>query len=141
MSLIGAAIVTTFAALAALHLYWGLGGFWPGTDPQSLNDRVSGMRRVVATNLLSCAMVAGALLAAAAIVIFRHTLAPTGVTGLVIYGGYATLILVFGLRGLAPYVTPAFNYARGKPFYTLNRRYYAPLCLLIAVGLFADFPH
>jgi hypothetical protein len=47
---------------------------------------------------------------------------------------------VFGLRGLAPYVTLAFNYARGKPFFELNRRYYAPLCLLIAAALVVDYP-
>ncbi|MEJ0060569.1 MAG: hypothetical protein WDM79_13780 [Terricaulis sp.] len=36
--------------------------------------------------------------------------------------------------------TPAFNYARGTPFYDLNRRYYAPLCLAIAAALIADYP-
>ncbi len=59
---------------------------------------------------------------------------------MVIFGGYAALVLVFGLRGLAPYVTPIFNYARQTPFFVLNRRYYAPLCLLIAAGLVVDFP-
>jgi hypothetical protein len=85
-------------------------------------------------------MVAAALFSAAAIVILRHTFAPTGFAALIIYGGYITLILIFGLRGLAPYLTPVFNYARGTPFYSLNLKYYAPICLILAAGLIADFP-
>jgi hypothetical protein len=50
------------------------------------------------------------------------------------------LIAVFALRGLAPYVTPVFEYARGTPFFELNRLYYAPLCLVIAAGLAINFP-
>jgi hypothetical protein len=37
-------------------------------------------------------------------------------------------------------VSPVFEYARGTPFFELNRLYYAPLCLLIAAALAADFP-
>jgi len=85
-------------------------------------------------------MVGSALAAAAAIVVLRHTVPPEGLSALIIYGGYVTLMLVFGLRGLAPYLTPAFNYARATPFYALNRKYYAPLCLLIAAGFIIDFP-
>jgi len=29
---------------------------------------------------------------------------------------------------MASYVTRAFDYARSRPFYKLNRRYYAPPC-------------
>ena len=58
----------------------------------------------------------------------------------VVVAGYGVLILVFGLRGIAPYVSPMFEYARGTPFFELNRSYHAPLCLLIAAALTADFP-
>jgi hypothetical protein len=59
---------------------------------------------------------------------------------LVAYGGYVVLITVFGLRGVATYVTRVFDYARATPFYTLNRRYYAPLCIALAIALVVDFP-
>jgi len=58
----------------------------------------------------------------------------------IVIAGYVVLILVFGLRGLAPYVTSVFEYARGTPFFEMNRLYYAPLCLLIAAGLTLNFP-
>lgn len=140
MSIIGIGLVAILLVIALLHLYWGLGGFWPGTDAKSLSERVAGTSRSVASKLVPCVMVASALAAAAASVVLRHVLLPEGLFALIIYGGYVTLILVFGLRGLAPYLTPAFNYARATPFYVLNRKYYAPLCLLIAAGFIIDFP-
>src|SRR5262245_25879949 len=86
-------------------------------------------------------MVALALTAAAAIVFVGQSFVISGLLpALIIYGGYVVLILVFGLLGLAPYLTRAFDYARGTPFFTLNRRYYAPLCLAIAAGLIATYP-
>lgn len=85
-------------------------------------------------------MVAAALAAAAAVVYAGHSsIVPAQFTWVVL-AGYAVLVLVFGLRGLAPYLSPAFEYARGTPFFDLNRLYYAPLCLLIALALAADFP-
>lgn len=140
MSLVGGALIVVLSALAALHLYWGFGGFWPGTDARSLSQRVAGTNGATASQLGPCVVVATALLAAAGIVFLGQGVAPEGFLALVIHGGYITLILVFGLRGLAPYVTPIFNYACETPFFTLNRRYYAPLCLVMAAGLVADFP-
>ena len=42
----GLAIVVScaLAAIAGLHLYWGIGGFWPGHDAASLVDMVVGAR-------------------------------------------------------------------------------------------------
>ncbi|HEV7692389.1 MAG TPA: DUF3995 domain-containing protein [Hyphomonadaceae bacterium] len=140
MSLIPVALICVLVALAALHLYWGFGGFWPGTDGKTLSERVAGTSRNVASKLSSCAMVSAALLAAAAIVVAGQVEIAGAFPALIVLGGYAVLILVFALRGLAPYLTPAFNYARATPFFELNRRYYAPLCLLIAAGLIASYP-
>ena len=140
MSIAGGGLIVVLAALAALHFYWGFGGVWPGSDPQSLSERVAGTSRNVASKFLPCAIVAVALLSAAAIVFAGQGNLQYGLPELIVYGGYATLILVFALRGLAPYLTPVFNYARGTPFFELNRRYYAPLCLLIAAVLVFDYP-
>lgn len=140
MSIAGGGLIIILVALAALHFYWGFGGFWPGTDSRSLSERVAGTSRNVASSFTSCALVATALLAAAAIVFAGQGSLQYGLPELIVYGGYAALILVFGLRGLAPYLTPAFNYARGTPFFDLNRRYYAPLCLVIAAALAFDYP-
>jgi hypothetical protein len=140
VSIIAAGLILVLTALAGLHLYWGFGGYWPGADAVSLSERVAGTSRPVASKLASCAMVAAALLAAAAIVFAGQRAIGDGFPALIIFGGYVVLILVFGLRGLAPYLTPVFDYARETPFFELNRRYYAPLCLLISLGLVLSFP-
>lgn len=140
MSITGALLIGVLLFLAGLHLYWGVGGVWPGHDAESLRLAVVGTRHGTMPGLAACAVVATALFAAAAIVFLRHGRIVSGLPSLIVYGGYATLILVFGLRGLAPYLTGVFEYARGTPFFELNRQYYAPLCLLIAGGLAMNFP-
>lgn len=140
MSMIGAALIVVLIALGALHLYWGLGGRWPGHDEESLLLRVSGAKSGRMYGLVACALVALALSLAASVVFVGQGPVEGILAAVFVYGGYAVLIAVFGLRGLAAYITPAFAYARGTPFYDLNRRYYAPLCLLIALGLAVDFP-
>lgn len=140
MSIVAVGLILVLTALAGLHFYWGFGGFWPGTDAVTLSQHVAGTSRPVASKLASCAMVAAALIAAAAIVFAGQRAIGDGFPALIVYGGHIVLILVFGGRGLAPYASPAFDYARGTPFFELNRRYYAPLCLLIAVGLALTFP-
>jgi Protein of unknown function (DUF3995) len=132
-------LVVVLLALAGLHLYWGLGGYWPGADGPSLSERVVGTRGRP-PGFLACALVALALLAAAGVVVSAHAGPAFGRQSWIAYGGYACLILVFGLRGLASYLTPVFGYARGTPFYDLNRKYYSPLCVIIAVLLIVDYP-
>jgi hypothetical protein len=133
-------LIFILLAIAALHLYWGFGGFWPGTDADSLRATVVGTARGPMYGLAACAMVAGALGAAAALVVMRHTIGTTGLLRLVVLAGYCVMILVFAARGLAPYVSPVFEYARGRPFFDLNLWLYAPLCLAIAALLVLDFP-
>lgn len=140
MSPLGVGLIAILLSLAGLHLYWGLGGRWPGHDEESLRLLVAGIRNGPMYGLGPCAMVAAALAAAAAVVYAGHSsIVPAQFTWIVL-AGYVVLILVFGMRGLAPYLSPAFEYARGTPFFDLNRLYYAPACLLVAVALAADFP-
>ena len=138
--MVGWALIAILLALAGLHLYWGLGGRWPGHDDDSLRLTVVGAKHGRMYGFWPSAMVALALTAAAALVFARHSALMTTGISWVIVAGYAVLVLVFGLRGLAPYLTPLFEYSRGTPFFDLNRLYYAPLCLLIAAGLVAQFP-
>lgn len=140
MNAFGVGLVAILLVLAALHLYWGVGGFWPGSDADSLRLHVVGTRSGAMPGFAACAAVAGALVAAAGVVLARHGVVPLGSFAWLATAGYVALIFVFGLRGLAPYLTPVFSYAQGTPFFELNRLYYAPLCLAIAAALLADFP-
>ena len=133
------ALIAVLLALSALHLYWGFGGRWPGHDAASLREMVVGSRGQHMPGLGPSAGVACALAAAALVVVLKHwPVAPW--QGWIITAGYVVLIAVFGLRGLATYVTPIFEYARGTAFVDLNRQMYSPLCLAIALALVLDFP-
>jgi len=137
---VGAGLISVLLALAALHLYWGLGGRWPGHDDASLVRIASGAQGGRMYGFGPCAAVAFALSSAAAVVYARHSAVMAGPFAWVVIAGFIVLILVFGGRGLAPYVSNVFDYARGTPFFDLNRQIYAPLCLTIALGLVIDAP-
>ena len=64
--------------------------------------------------LAACALVAGALIVAAAVVAARHSTLIGGPLKLLILAAYCVLILVFMVRGLAPYVSPVFV-VRARP--------------------------
>ena len=130
-------LIGVLLALAAIHAYWACGGRWPGHDEASLVERVvgrtSGMR---APSPASCIVVAAALASSAGLVFFKtFAVAPEAFEVLVAIGFWGAA-LVFLVRGVAGF-TPAFRYAEETPFYRLNRRYYSPLCLLMAAAFVA----
>jgi len=130
-------LIGVLFALSAIHAYWACGGRWPGHDEASLVERVvgrtSGMR---APSPASCIVVAAALASAAGLVLFKTLAVAPRQFDVLIAIGFRGAALVFLVRGIAGF-TPAFRYAEGTPFYRLNRRYYSPLCLLIAAAFFA----
>lgn len=140
MSALAIALIVVLLAIGGLHLYWGLGGRWPGHDADTLRLIVVGLKHGRMYGFWPSAMVAGALMAAALVVIAGHSPLMHTPLSWIIWAGYVVLILVFGGRGLAAYVSHAFDYAQGTPFFNLNRQIYSPLCLALAVGLVFDFP-
>jgi hypothetical protein len=120
-------------ALAGVHLYWGLGGRWPGHDEASMVEHVVGRTRGMrAPGLAASIGVALALATGGALV--AATLVSTPWDSWLKAARWL-LFAVFAGRGLATYVPPVFRYAEGTPFATLNRRAYGPLCLAIALGI------
>lgn len=120
-------------ALAGIHLYWGLGGRWPGHDEASMVEHVVGRTRGMrAPGLAASAAVALALAAGGVLVL--ATLTPTPWDPWLKAARWG-LFAVFAGRGLATYASPVFRYAEGTPFARLNRRAYGPLCLAIALGI------
>jgi hypothetical protein len=120
-------------ALSGVHLYWAFGGRWPGHDEASMVERVVGRTRGMrAPGLLASAAVALALAAGGALLAATLVSTPWDAP---LKAARWLLFAVFAARGLAAYVPPAFRYAEGTPFATLNRRAYGPLCLAIALGI------
>jgi hypothetical protein len=133
-----AILIVVLVALAALHAWWGVGGRWPGHDERSLVERVIGRTRSMRMpSLVRCLLVASALFAAAGLVAVKGKVIAVdfGAAGeMLVQAGFWMACAVFALRGLAGYIPPVFAYADGTPFASLNRRFYSPLCLLIAAG-------
>lgn len=131
-------LILVLVVLAVLHAWWGFGGLWPGRDERHLVGLVVGRTRSMQMpGLVASLLVALALLTAAALVALRAKLISVDfgapVDGL-LRTGFWIAFAVFALRGVAGFIPPIFTYASGTPFETLNRRFYSPLCLLIAIG-------
>lgn len=135
MKPLGAAVIVILTALAGLHVYWGVGGLWPGKTEAELLSRVVGLRRGVMPGPGACFAVALALLSAAYIVAVRQGAPRLGLSDTLWTLGYWGVGAVFLLRGIAAYAPGVFSYAIGTPFYDLNRHYYGPLCLAIAAAM------
>lgn len=138
MNIIALAVILVLVLLAAVHLYWGMGGRWPGHDDQSLVEMVVGRTAgMKAPDFWACLFVTGALLASAALVAFACGVVPTPdvpTVPLIVTLGFWTSCAVFALRGLAGFVPGIFRYADGTAFAHLNLVFYSPLCLAIAAG-------
>lgn len=132
---VGCALV----AIAGLHVYWGLGGFWPGHDAASLVDMVVGARPgTPVPPLWACLFVAICLLLPAVsswMIAYRATSAMPTLLAWIPAAALWFSALVFLARGLSTYLSPLVLSARGTAFYELDRMLYAPLCLGLAAGL------
>ncbi|MEX0969074.1 MAG: DUF3995 domain-containing protein [Paracoccaceae bacterium] len=122
-------LATILAALAALHLLWAIGFWWPIRDETQLARAIAGFKDIrTMPGAVPSALVAVALIA----VIWLLMGWPIGIWRSLGLGGAAA---VFILRGLAAY-SPAWRRITPEmPFARLDWRYYGPLCLIIGAGL------
>lgn len=123
-------------AIAGLHVYWALGGRWPGYDAASLNAIVVGGRKgsrmpPPRSTMVVAGGIAGIALGALAV---RDLLAlplPGAVRALTWLA--AAILALRGLGGfLEPWLRP---HTRALPYGRLNRQLYSPLCVALAAGL------
>ena len=131
-------LALVLVALAALHIFWGLGGVWPGRTPGDLARRVvGGPPGMSAPPPWACYAVAallllGAWMPLAFIGFFSAPLPPT-----VILWGLYGMAGVFFLRGVLGYFMERWRPSTvGSPFVRLNRVVYSPLCLLLGLLAF-----
>lgn len=133
MIALGSILAAILLLLAALHAYWGVGGFWPGTDAISCARTVGGFSGARAMpGVAACFGVAGALGAAALVALAASGALPIApmLSGIAALGA----ALVFLGRGIAGF-TPAWRkLTPEQPFARLDIRYYSPLCLAIGAG-------
>ena len=118
------------AGIAALHVGWGTGSSFPFSDQGVLADSVAGSQATPGPR--DCFAVAGLLACAAGVVAdvvpIGTTTRRTGLLGIALVLGGRGALGVAGRTGAIVPWTPSTR------FVDLDRRYYGPLCLLLAAG-------
>lgn len=118
-------------AIAALHLLWAIGFWWPIRDEAGLARAVVGQRGITRMpGALPASLVVVALMTAAWWPWYGMVAGPR-----LYLVGLAFLALGFALRGVAAYLPAWRRLVPEQPFARLDRAAYGPLCLLIA-GLY-----
>ncbi len=121
--------------LSGLHIYWGIGGVWPGHDVTSLARKVVRTPNIVRMPGAIPCMIVAAVLAVTALwpLVMIGLLPPIfSITLIYVYG--LIVAAVFLLRGVAAYTQAFRRRFPEEPFASRDRWLYAPLCLLIGAG-------
>ncbi len=135
MTPIALSMSAVLTLIAGLHVYWGIGGVWPGTDEASLARSVTGFRGAkqmpspAASLAVAACLVLAALWPSALAGLFATPFAPAGLVA-----GAVMLSLIFLARGTAGYLPAWRRLTPEEPFATNDRRYFSPLCLALGAG-------
>lgn len=132
---IAIALASLLAVIAGLHAYWGCGGLWPAATEDELIATVIGdaqAKRMPSPGL--CLLVALAIAVTAIWPLLLIWVSDAAaLRRLILVGGFA-IMAVFLLRGVAGFLPAWRRLHPREPFASYDRRYYSPLCLLIAAG-------
>jgi len=113
--------------IAAIHALWGLQIWVPIRDEEELARSVVGAKGVTRMpGTIPCFLVVAALLMVATALWLPRVM----LVQIVLWGSFA----VFLLRGLIAYTKFWRMMTPEQPFAANDRKYYAPLCLVIAAG-------
>jgi len=120
-----------FAGISAIHVLWATGATWPVRDSAAFADTLAGQDADAAPGPLACLGAAAGFATAAAVLAGfprrrprARRAAATGVVAVLTVRG------AFGLAGRTDLLVPGSTSSR---FRSLDRRFYAPLCVTMAV--------
>lgn len=135
MLILACALSVILLLITSLHVYWAIGGIWPGRDPASCARAVIGFREVKEMPSPSAAFAVAACL----VLVTLWPMALQGVfaTPFTHEGLAATSImigLVFFGRGVIGFTPWWRRLTPEQPFARLDARLYSPLCLAIGAG-------
>lgn len=132
---IAIALALVLTVIAGLHAYWGRGGLWPAASEQELIATVIGDARAKRMPSPALCLLVALAIAATAIwpLLLIRTPGSAALRPLLQLGGFA-IMAVFLLRGVAGFLPAWRRLHPREPFASYDRRYYSPLCLLIAAG-------
>ena len=128
MTILVSSLIAIIGAVAAIHIMWGIGFWFPIRDEERLVRAVVGAKD--ATRMpgpIPCGMVSASLIVVMFALPAPHALVRDIVLGL------ATLLLA--LRGVLAWVPMWRRMTPQEPFASLDRYAYGPLCLAISIGI------
>ncbi len=135
MIIVSILIFITLSIVALIHAYWAFGGHWPGHDEQSLVRSVVGTKGLTTMPPFWLTMIVVPLIFIAGLFpLFWIGILPWFLPSILLSLGMFVVTSVFLLRGLFSYTPMARNMGFEEPFNTLDKKYYAPLCLVIGAG-------
>jgi hypothetical protein len=130
--LVALALAAVFTALAALHVYWAVVGVQGGAAVPTRADGTPLFRPGAGGTLA----VAGALLAAATVVLGRGGVAALPVPPALYRVGAWGLGLLLGARAVGDFrYVGLFKRERATPFARRDTVLYSPLCVALAAGV------
>jgi hypothetical protein len=116
--------------LATIHMLWGFGYWFPMCDEADLVRVVVGAKDVDRMpGPIPCGLVSALLLVVLIVLWSEPHWARTLILGIA--------ALAFISRGMASYTVFWRKMTPQEPFATYDRRYYGPLCVVLAMGVLA----
>ncbi|USG61078.1 DUF3995 domain-containing protein [Sneathiella marina] len=136
INVLGGITALILCLIAAIHAIWGLGFTWPEKDSRSLARRVAGFKGIQAMpSPAACFAVATFLIFAAVLIVmaigFIDPVLPMIALKLILAG----LAAGFCMRGLFSFLPFWRRLTPEQPFARLDRHFYGPLCLCLALML------
>jgi hypothetical protein len=150
-------IFSTLTLIACLHAYWAMGGKWPGRDDETLANIVIGTKGLTKLPKASLTVLVALLIFIAGLIpmLWANAISQTNsiafplptvlISILEVMNGLIPiwflkiamtgLILIFLGRGVVTYTPWAEQQDLEEPFRSLDKKYYAPLCLTLGIGL------
>lgn len=125
-------ITTIMIIIALFHIYWALGGLWPGTSSQDLLDKVVGSGECF-PGKIACLMVTVVFVVMALLPLIIVKLIHVNIDADFLYVSTAFFCLIFFIRGFALYLPVLKKRAHSK-FNYLNGRVYSPLCISLGIS-------
>ena len=134
-------LVTTFAVIALMHVYWALGGQWAAAVvvPQvPVRGFVASVRPAFKPSGWLTLIVAAALLVIAALVCMRVGWGVPAVTHKALQWVISAIALLMFARAIGDSnLVGFFKEVKGSRFARLDTWVYSPLCAVLGVGLLA----
>lgn len=149
-------IFSTLTLVAFLHAFWAIGGKWPGRDEESLAKSVIGTKGLTKLPKASLTILVAALIFIAGLIpmLWANAISqtnsitfplPTVLTLILemmndLIPHWFLKISMIGLtfiflgRGVVTYTPWAEQQDLEEPFRSLDKKYYAPLCLALGIG-------